>query len=323
MDVTKLKLTELISAAEQGLTDAMYELGMRYYAGVDVAEDEIRAIKWIKKAADNGDDLSGEVYKQWVSDRQKKYLVKMLGEDYIAKYGMAVAFDDGYKKSPLDNGEEVYAYTASRFSSVEFAKSHHHKNAGAFFDDSDWIRNIKDKVGKKLRMCVYSPFYCEIGKTFSIASYCDSYDSYFDPYDSYCDHFITCQLLGINRYKKHYFEIAVKVLSVKDSLSFLKQVSDNEKAQLEYGKRYSIKLEEPFDDCYGGGGVKYYRYGRWLRECIYDEFGAYNAYIYTDDSGIDHLLQIGEGYGSYYIWFGDKVLGYHKYCPVKIEEKMT
>ena len=306
------ELAELINAAEHGIVEAMYELGMMYYAGVDVAENEIRALRWMKKAADNGDKFAGEVYKQWNSDRQEKYLVNMLGEDYIAKYGKAVVFDRCPKPLPIDNWVHIAAYCC--FSSIEYARLNpditSNKYLGSYIDDSDWLCKIQDKVGKKLRLCVYSPFYCKISETFSV-----EYDR---------DHFITCQLLGINRYKNTYADISAKVLSEGDSLSFLKPVSDNKKAQLESEKRYDYQLEKSCDDIRFGFAIKYCRHGHWLCVNKCDEYSCYNEYIYTDDSGIDHLLQIRHQEDqAHYSWFGDKILGFHKYCPIKIEETTT
>jgi hypothetical protein len=41
-------------AADQGLADAQFNLGMRYYNGEGVAKDAVEAVKWCRKAADHG-----------------------------------------------------------------------------------------------------------------------------------------------------------------------------------------------------------------------------------------------------------------------------
>ena len=84
------KLENLINAAEQGSAEAMYELGMIYYSGDGVAEDERLAYKWLRRAAAKGDHIAEELYRQLSADRKEIYLIKLLGKDYIAKYGKAV-----------------------------------------------------------------------------------------------------------------------------------------------------------------------------------------------------------------------------------------
>ena len=55
-------------AAEQGYADAQYELGICYRDGYGVAQDKIEGVKWLKKAAKNGvkkaQDALDEILKQ-------------------------------------------------------------------------------------------------------------------------------------------------------------------------------------------------------------------------------------------------------------------
>ena len=51
----KFALQELRARAEQGLADAQYNLGTRYYTGAGVPRDPAQAVQWIRKAAEQGD----------------------------------------------------------------------------------------------------------------------------------------------------------------------------------------------------------------------------------------------------------------------------
>ena len=48
-------LDETRAKAEKGDAKAQYELAMSYFKGTGVAKDEAEAVKWMRKAADQGD----------------------------------------------------------------------------------------------------------------------------------------------------------------------------------------------------------------------------------------------------------------------------
>ena len=48
------KIDDLRKNAEQGDADAQYSLGVRYYYGYGVPEDNVEAAKWYRKAAEQG-----------------------------------------------------------------------------------------------------------------------------------------------------------------------------------------------------------------------------------------------------------------------------
>src|SRR5215470_3832851 len=50
----KLSLNELLEKAESGNAEAQHELGMRYGEGTTVPRDSANALKWFRKAADQG-----------------------------------------------------------------------------------------------------------------------------------------------------------------------------------------------------------------------------------------------------------------------------
>src|SRR5262249_33258287 len=50
----KLSLNELVVQAESGNAEAQHELGIRYRAGTTVPRDSANALKWFRKAADQG-----------------------------------------------------------------------------------------------------------------------------------------------------------------------------------------------------------------------------------------------------------------------------
>ena len=52
---TPSEIEELIKSAEQGDAEAQGELGLRYDIGLNVKKDTSEAVKWYKKAANQGD----------------------------------------------------------------------------------------------------------------------------------------------------------------------------------------------------------------------------------------------------------------------------
>lgn len=290
------KVTELINTAEHGSVEAMYELGMMYYSGDGVTEDEERAMKWLKRAADNGDSVSKELYNQWNSEKHDSFLNKLLGVDYISKYGKAVVLHSRYSDgkvctTPLarpSNWVRLAAYPSSYW-------------------DSDRLSLGMYKVGKKLRMYMFFPFYCKIGDTFSV-SFKDNH---------FLGHFITCQLLGIIELHNSYAIVSVKVLSEGNYLSFVKKVDDTAKARFEQSRCYENipslyhKVE---DGTYIGNRVIY------CKDVMGGGDEILENYIFTDDDGIDHLVQSNyRGFEECECLYGDKILGYHEYCPIEIK----
>lgn len=79
------KLTELIDAARQGSVEAMYELGMIYYSGEGVPENVKLAMKWLKKAADNGDTFSKELYNQWYKSNSNNRIEEQQENEFLSE----------------------------------------------------------------------------------------------------------------------------------------------------------------------------------------------------------------------------------------------
>ena len=55
-----IKEITLRKAAEQGDTEARYDLGECYYYGRSVGQDYAQAVKWYRKAAEQGDETAKE-----------------------------------------------------------------------------------------------------------------------------------------------------------------------------------------------------------------------------------------------------------------------
>lgn len=292
------KLENLIYAAEHGSSEAMYELGMMYYSGDGVAEDERLAFKWLRRAADKGDQIAEELYRQLNADRKEVYLTKLLGEDYIAKNGKAVVLH-----CPVCG--EVCTTPLTAPSNVDYKWVRMAAYSCADFVDSERLNLGMYKVGKKLKICMGYPFYCKIGDTFSV-----SFGDF--------SRFLTCQLIGILKLEESYAKVCVKVISEGTYLSFVKPVSEKTKDYLRNNQRYDY--EAPW------GESEYGNLGRHVdnRVTLFhngtgggDE--SYSDFIYTDDDGIDHLIQ--SRYYSFHeneCFYGDKILGFHKNCPYSI-----
>ena len=294
------KITELINAAEHGSVEAMFELDMMFYSGDGVVEDKRQAMKWLRRAADNGDPFSKELYNKLNTEKHDRFLNKLLGVDYITKYGKAVVLHSWY------SSDEVCTTPLAIPTNLDY-KWVRLAAYPCFYVDSDKLSLGMYKVGRKLRIYMGFPFYCRIGDTFSV--------SFKD--DHFLGRFITCQLLGIIELHNSYAIVSVKVLSEGNYLSFVKKVNDTVKARFKQSRCYENtpslypKKEEGI---YIANRVIY---------CKYDMGGdeILENYIFTDNDGIDHLVQ--SNYSSYHeteCLYGDKVLGYHKYCPIEIKD---
>lgn len=156
-------IEELIYAAEHGSTEAMYELGMMYYSGDGVAEDERESMKWLKRAAAKGDQIAEEIYRQWNTQKRDEYLVRLLGDDYIAKYGRAVVLHCPTCGKACT--EPLPQYSTADFKWVHLVA----------YDNMSMVECVRYglgqfKVGKRLKMYIYYPIYCKIGDFFPFQS---------------------------------------------------------------------------------------------------------------------------------------------------------
>lgn len=157
--------------------------------------------------------------------------------------------------------------------------------------------DIVPEVGDVLNVHVCYPFCCREGDVFSA---------------TFHKGFITFRLLNIKKYQVHKAKLHVKVIAKGNLLSFVEPVSEDVKQQLESTKQYNYT--EP-----GGDELCRYDYVDENVVKFNNSLGGdvyYSDYVYTDADGIDHLVK------SHYAdftqnedYYGDKVLGYHKYSP--------
>ncbi len=277
----------------------MYELGVMYYSGDGVAEDEREGMKWLKMAAAKGDHIAGEIYRQWNASKRDEHLDKLLGEDYISQYGRAVVLRPSINGKPCSQPlpKPSYPYKFAAYCSI----SEH---------DDELLCLGKYKIGKKLKLRMFYPFYCKIGDSFYVSF-------------GFAE-FLCCELLGVIKIEYNYADISVRVLSDGNYLSSVREVSDDQKEKLASARIYDY--QQKHSDYDNGPIIEYSQINEQLlcvREYwMYDYWYHNVVYIYTDNNGIDHL--VCKGYQSdeeSECMFGDKVLGYHKYCHIEIDKE--
>lgn len=159
--------------------------------------------------------------------------------------------------------------------------------------------DVNPQVGDVLTIYVQFPVSCEVGGLFS-STFGDDYDK-----------FITMELLNIEENDVCSATVSVRVVALGNRLSYVKPVSEIDKRRLRESRTYDY---EPNDmgDCTDHGHINYNLI------CHEENIGGgdviYTDYIFTDDDGIDHLVQrCFLNYDSKEAYFGDKVLGYHHY----------
>ena len=155
-------------------------------------------------------------------------------------------------------------------------------------------------AGEKLNILVYYPVCCWEGERFA---------SIFGEEGD----FIVMRLLNIKKYMTYYAKLHVEILSVGNRLSYVKPVSEDEKQCLFESQTYDYHA--PFGDGlpeygYIDTNISFFQNNQGGGDIVYED------YIYTDEDGIDHLVQ-----RNFYCferneaYFGDRVLGYHKFSP--------
>ncbi len=157
----------------------------------------------------------------------------------------------------------------------------------------------KAKVGDVLEIGVVFPVCCDVGGVFSVTTEYDKWE------------FITLELLEIIENKGCSADLRVRVVARGNKLSFIKPVSEKEKQRLEESRSYDYDFNEH------GDNVEHEYLSDNMIQLIDDSGGGdvtdYD-FIYIDDDGIDHLvLKAFEAFEYRQAYFGDKVLGYHKY----------
>lgn len=163
--------------------------------------------------------------------------------------------------------------------------------------------NVSVNVGDVLMVSVRYPVYCEVGGVFSATIGDDDGE------------FITMELLNIEENDGYIALLCVRVIALGNRISFVKLVSKEEKQRLMESQTYDYSII----DFHG----EYVDYGYISDNMIHleDDFGGgdviYEDYIYTDDDGIDHLVQkCYMDFDNKEAYFGDKVLGFHKYNTI-------
>lgn len=121
----------LLRAAEQGQAVAQSTLGICYCSGQGVTKDYVEAVKWLRKAAEQGNDVAQTV----------------LGDRYCNGEGVAKDYVEAYKWSLLASAQ-----------GMDVAKKENCEPAGTYNDTGADCRGTK--AGKELQAASGAPLRC-------------------------------------------------------------------------------------------------------------------------------------------------------------------
>lgn len=174
---------------------------------------------------------------------------------------------------------------------TEWAKVAAYMSGVSFHED-----NVVPKVGDVLEVDVNYPVCCKVGGIFS---------ALFDDFDGIEGTFITMRLLSIESQEEISVVLKIKIIAICNRLFFVKPVGEEKKKELLESHYYDYDAPQ-------GTGVASYFYIEDDIAQFNNDFGGdvfYSDFIYTDEEGIDHLVQ-----SKYDCWdnreayFGEKVM---------------
>lgn len=183
--------------------------------------------------------------------------------------------------------------------------------ASAKRDKGEWVKavaymdcisfcegNIHPEIGNELDINVEYPVCCREGESFSATIGNDG-------------DFITLQLLKIKENNIETAILHVKVLSIHNRWTFVEPVAKEKIMQLSNNYNYKAPIGDEAARGYSKIGNNTYHFGNSMGGDIY-----YDDYIYTDEDGVDHLIQ--QCYSDFeetVSYYGDKVIGLHINSP--------
>lgn len=176
----------------------------------------------------------------------------------------------------------------------EWVKAVAYMDCLSFCDD-----DVTLKVGEEVDVNVDYPVCCREGETFS-ATVSDEGD------------FITMELLKIKKNNVHSAILHVKILALNNRCAFVKKLPIIKRALLLNTYNYHA----PSGDIAAGGHCKVGNNTYNFSNTMGGGDVNFDDYIYTDEDGVDHLVQ--QCYSDFeetVAYYGDKVLGLHKYSP--------
>lgn len=167
-------------------------------------------------------------------------------------------------------------------------------------------KNIKPQVGDVLDFMVHYPVCSKVGEVFAASG---DLLALYDCAPS--DKFTKMKLLKIKRNMKTHAIVQAEIIEKGDWFSFVKPVSEEEKERLRKQEIYDYYAPS-------GDGLADYFYvaDSVVRFCNSLGGGDINDddFVFTDADGIDHLvLSCHRCFGDKVAYYGDKVLGYHRY----------
>ena len=149
-------LADLRNLAQQGDAKSQYNLGTRYFHGVEVAKDAVEALKWFRKAADQGnaDAQTGLGIRYYNGEGAAKDLVEAV------KWWRKAA-DQGNAKAQINLGNRYYYGEGVEKNQVEAVKwfrkaadqgdAEAQSKLGFFYSNGEGVAKDQDEAVKWLR----------------------------------------------------------------------------------------------------------------------------------------------------------------------------
>ena len=162
-----------------------------------------------------------------------------------------------------------------------------------------------------MEITVRWPFSCDVDSTFWTEYYRQDWG------EKHRYQYVQGQLLSILEKDDLEAKVRIRILQIKDRMSYVEQVPEIVKKQLEAQGEYAEADYLPFVVPNDQPNIIV---------CKYEPGGDENwlEHVYTDTDGIDHLI-LREytdnlpAISSSYTFVGDKILGYHADCPLQWE----
>lgn len=159
--------------------------------------------------------------------------------------------------------------------------------------------NVTPKIGDVLNVHVNYPVCCKEGEVFS-ATIGENGD------------FMTMRLLNIKKYQVNSAKLHVRILALGNRLSYVNPILP------EARKKFIESMTYDYSPPQGDHKAKVYYINEHLHYFCNDMGGDvfYKDYIFTDDDGIDHLVQsCFRGFDKQETYYGDQIIGFHLFSP--------
>lgn len=141
-DLSKIDLDELISRVEKGEPDAQFKLGLMYYNGQHVKQDNEQAVYWFNKAAEKGHQEAKDMLSRIKDDASKKPAPPIQAEKNDPSPQPELSSQNlPPKESELSDGEQqMKNYEEFVESIIELAQQIR-RTTNYFFQDTEFVEN--------------------------------------------------------------------------------------------------------------------------------------------------------------------------------------